>query len=138
MRIERSMVRYRSRRPSRHPLRTRLRERARVPLGAGYQQLHMLLSRERWRVNHTRVHRLYSEGGMGALPALAAAASQCGGPGRLPAPTQPNQQWPMDFMHDTLADRRAVRILTGLDVYARVCVAIVAARPSRVGTWRAS
>ncbi len=30
-------------------------------------------------------------------------------------------------MHDTLADRRAERILTVLDVYARECVALVAA-----------
>ncbi len=33
----------------------------------------------------------------------------------------------MDFMHDTLADGRAVRILTLLDVYARECVALVGA-----------
>jgi hypothetical protein len=34
----------------------------------------------------------------------------------------------MDFMHDTLADGRAVRILTVLDVYVRECVALVAAQ----------
>src|SRR3981081_1798571 len=48
--VERSMVRYRSRRPSQQPLRTRLRELAGVRLRAGYQQLHVLLRREGGRV----------------------------------------------------------------------------------------
>jgi hypothetical protein len=58
------MVRYRSRRPSQQPLRTRLRELAGVRLRAGYQQLHVLLRREGWRVNHKRVYRLYPEEGL--------------------------------------------------------------------------
>ncbi len=45
----------------------------------------------------------------------------------LPAPTQPNEQWTTDFVRDTLADVRELRILTVLDVYARECVALVAA-----------
>ena len=57
--VERSMVRYRSRRPSQQSLRTRLRELASVRLRAGYQQLHVLLRREGWRRNHKRVYRLY-------------------------------------------------------------------------------
>ncbi len=59
--VERSMVRYRSRRPSQQPLRTRLRELAGVRLRAGYQQLYVLLRREGWRVNHKRVYRLASQ-----------------------------------------------------------------------------
>jgi putative transposase len=34
----------------------------------------------------------------------------------------------MDFMQDTLADGRAVRILTVIDVYTRECMAVVPAR----------
>jgi putative transposase len=55
VRVERSMIRYRSRRPSQQPLRARLRELASVRLRAGYQQLHVLLRREGGRVNHKRV-----------------------------------------------------------------------------------
>jgi putative transposase len=32
----------------------------------------------------------------------------------------------MDFMHDTLADGRTIRVLTVLDVYSRECVGLVA------------
>jgi len=32
----------------------------------------------------------------------------------------------MDFVHDTLADGRTMRVLTVLDVYTRDCVALVA------------
>ena len=39
----------------------------------------------------------------------------------------------MDFMHDTLADGRAVRVLTVLDVYTRECVALSAAAAFRGG-----
>jgi putative transposase len=125
--VERSMVRYRSRRPSQQPLRTRLRELASVRLRAGYQQLHVLLRREGWRVNHKRVYRLYTEKGLALRRRRPrrhrrAVARVC-----LPAPTQPNEQWAINFMHDTLADGRAVRILTVLDVYARECVALVGA-----------
>ena len=125
--VERSMVRYRSRRPSQHPLRTRLRELASVRLRAGYQQLHVLLRREGWRVNHKRVYRLHTEEGLALRRRRPRRHRSAVARVRLPAPTQPNEQWAVDFMHDTLADGRAVRILTVLDVYARECVAIGAA-----------
>lgn len=125
--VERSMVRYRSRRPSQQPLRTRLRELAGVRLRAGYQQLHVLLRREGWRVNHKRVYRLYTEEGLALRRRRPRRHRSAVARARLPAPTQPNEQWAMDFMHDTLADGRAVRILTVLDVYARECVALVGA-----------
>jgi putative transposase len=125
--VERSMVRYRNRRPSQQPLRTRLRELASVRLRAGYQQLHVLLRREGWRVNHKRVYRLYTEEGLALRRRRPRRHRSAVARVRLPAPTQPNEQWAMDFMHDTLADGRAVRILTVLDVYARECVALVGA-----------
>jgi putative transposase len=125
--VERSMVRYRSRRPSQQPLRTRVRELASVRLRAGYQQRHVLLRREGWRVT--------TSGSIGCTPEEGLALRRCRprrhrsavARVRLAAPTQPNQQWAMDVMHDTLADGHAVRILTVLDVYTRECVALVAA-----------
>jgi putative transposase len=43
-------------------------------------------------------------------------------------PGRPNERWAMDFMHDTVADGRTLRVLTVLDVYSRECVALVAGR----------
>lgn len=53
--VGRSFIRYRSVRPSQEPLRRRLKELAGVRVRAGYQQLHVLLQREGWRINHKRV-----------------------------------------------------------------------------------
>jgi putative transposase len=44
--VERSMIRYRCRRPHQVRLRARLRELASVRVRAGYQQLYVLLRRE--------------------------------------------------------------------------------------------
>jgi len=95
---------------------------------AGYQQLHVLLRREGWRVNHKRVYRLYTEEGLTLRRRRPRRHRSAVARVRWPAPTQPNEQWAMDFVHDTLVDGRAVRILTVLDVYARECVALVAAQ----------
>jgi putative transposase len=85
------MVRYRSRRPSQHPLRTRLRELASVRLRAGYQQLHVLLRREGWRVNHKRVYRLYTEEGLALRGRRPRRHRSAVARVRPPAPTQPNE-----------------------------------------------
>jgi len=58
---------------------------------------------EGWRVNHKRVYRLSPRRGWRPT-APAAAASQCGGPGPPAGAHAANEQWAMDFMHDTLAD----------------------------------
>jgi len=106
--VERAGIRYWSRRPSKLPLRPQVR--------AGYQQLHVLLRREGWRVNHRRVDRLYTEEGLVLRRRQPRRHRSAVTRVRLPPPTQPNQRWAMDFMHDTRADGRAVRILTVLDV----------------------
>ena len=129
--VYRALLRYRSRRPSQHLLRARLRELASVRIRAGYQQLYVLLRREGWRVNHKCVYRLYGEEGLALRrrrPRRHRSAVV-----RVPraVPTRPNEQWAMDFMHDTLADGRAVRVLTVLAVYTRECVGLVAARTFR-------
>lgn len=43
-------------------------------------------------------------------------------------PTGPNQRWSMDFVHDRLADGRAIRVLTMLDEGTRESPALVVGR----------
>lgn len=62
--VNRSSIRYRSRRPTREPLRQRLKELAAVRVSYGYKRLHILLRREGWRANHKLVYRLYGEEGL--------------------------------------------------------------------------
>jgi transposase InsO family protein len=44
-------------------------------------------------------------------------------------PTRLNEQWAMDFMHDSLADGTTFRVMTLIDLYSRECLA---ARPCQV------
>jgi len=123
--MSRSSLRYRSRRPARETLRKRLKELAAVRVSYGYLRLYVLLRREGWRVNKKLVYRLYREEGLvlkRRRPKRRKSAVQ-----RMPRP-QPasaNERWAMDFVHDTLAGGRTMRVLTVVDVHTRECVALV-------------
>jgi putative transposase len=62
--IDRSTVRYRSRRPDDAALRSRMRELAAERRRFGYRRLHVLLRREGLVVNRKRTQRLYREEGL--------------------------------------------------------------------------
>ena len=121
--VQRSSVRYRRRRGDDTALRTRLRELAMERRRFGYLRLHVLLRREGWRVNHQRVYRLYREEKLlvkcrkGRRTAAIERVP-------LPAPRRANQEWSMDFVHDTLASGRRFRVLNVVDDYTREALAI--------------
>ncbi len=125
--VERSGIRYVPHGPEDRPMRARLRELAHTRPAFGHKRLHVLLRREGWIVNHKKTHRLYKAEGLQLKPRRPRrrrAVLQRAGDTLV---TQPNQRWAMDFMHDTLADRRTIRIFTVVDVCTRGCVALVAA-----------
>src|SRR6516164_698310 len=62
--VERSTYHYRSRRTGQAQLTERIKEIAATRVRYGYRRVHVLLSREGWRVNHKRVYRLYREMGL--------------------------------------------------------------------------
>jgi putative transposase len=57
----RATYHYKSRRPDRLPLRTRIKEIAETRVRYGYRRIHVLLRREGWPVNVKLVNRLYCE-----------------------------------------------------------------------------
>ena len=59
--VDRSSVRYRSRRPGDAAARLRTRELAGQRRRFGYRRLHLLLIREGWLMNQKRFRRLYRE-----------------------------------------------------------------------------
>src|SRR5207248_10630270 len=59
--VDRSSVRYRSRRADDGIIRSRLREIAAVRRRFGYRRLHILLRREGIMLNHKKLRRLYVE-----------------------------------------------------------------------------
>jgi len=123
--VERTSVRYRSRRPNDGEVRSRLRELAAIRRRFGWRRLHVLLSREGLHVNHKKLRRLYREERLqvrrrgGRKRALGTRAP-------MVLPQGPNQRWSMDFVSDTLIDGRRFRILAVVDDYTRECLCLVA------------
>jgi putative transposase len=122
--IGRSTLRYRSRARANEPsLRQRLRELAAARPRFGYRRLHVLLRREGVIVNHKRVERLYREEGLGVQRRRRKRVAR-DGRGRAALPARPNQQWGIDFVSDTLAWGRRIRLFTVVDVFTREVLAI--------------
>ncbi|MEX2430967.1 MAG: IS3 family transposase, partial [Dehalococcoidia bacterium] len=88
----------------------------------GYRRLGVLLRREDFAVNQKRVYRLYREEGLAVR--RRKRPRRCG---RVrvarPTPFEANQRWSMDFVSDSLANGRRVRILTVVDDFTRECLA---------------
>jgi len=123
--VDRSSVRYRSRRPDDGVIRSRLRDIAAVRRRFGYRRLHILLRREGLLLNHKKLRRLYAEERLqvrrrgGRKRALGTRAP-------LALPQGPNQRWSLDFVHDQLSDGRRFRILAVVDDFTRECLTLVA------------
>ncbi len=89
---------------------------ARVRFGS--RRVTVVLRRDGWPVNAKRTYRLYTEEG---LAVRTKHRTKAAGRARVlqTVATAPNQQWSMDFAHDTLADGRSFRILTVVDNWSR-------------------
>ncbi len=122
--VGRSTLRYRSRaRTDESSLRQRLRELAAERPRFGYRRLHVLLRREGMRLNHKRIERLYREEGLAVRRRTRKRVAR-NGRGRAAFPGRPNQQWGIDFVSDTLAWGRRIRLFTVVDVFTREVLAI--------------
>jgi hypothetical protein len=124
----RSTVRYRSVRPHQEAVRKRLKELASVRVRAGYKQLHVFLRREGWPVNHELIYRLYTEEGLTLKRRRPRRHRSAVVRKVRPMRAQPNQQWAMDFIHDTLASGEKIRLLTAIDLCTRECAALQVAK----------
>jgi putative transposase len=119
----RSTVRYAERRRDDAALRDRLRALAAQRPRFGYRRLHVLLRREGICVNHKRIERLYRAEGLTVRHRRRKSATRiCRG--RPSAPQDANEQWAMDFLHDTMASGRTIRLLSVIDVFTREALAL--------------
>jgi putative transposase len=122
--IDRATARYRGRpRDGEAALRRRLRELAGERPRFGYRRLHALLRREGVAVNHKRVERLYREDGL-AVRRRGRKRVARADRGRPAPPTRPNEQWALDFLSDSLAQGRRIRVLAVIDACTREALAI--------------
>jgi putative transposase len=123
--IDRSTVRYRSRRPDDATLRSRMRELAAERRRFGYRRLHVLLRREGLVVNRKRSQRLYREEGL-MVRHRRGRKRATGTRAPLIVAARPNARWSIDFIHDQMACGRRFRILNILDDVTKECLAAVA------------
>ena len=123
MEVDRSAYRYEPRPDRNAELRKALRAAAERHPRFGYRRLWVILtSREGWQVGIGRVHRLCRQEGL-AVPRQKRQRLRGVAPVN-PLLTRPNQEWALDFVSDSLSSGRALRALTIVDSYTRVCPAI--------------
>jgi putative transposase len=123
--LDRSLIRYRSRRPDDADVRHRIRELAAHRRRFGYRRLHYLLAKDGVTMNQKRFRRLYREEGLqvrkrsGRKRALGLRAP-------IALPAGPNERWSLDFVSDSFTDGRRFRALAIVDDFTRECLALVA------------
>jgi putative transposase len=116
-------VRYRSRRSTDDgPLRRRLHELAGERPRFGYRRLPIRLRREGLVANRQRIERLYRADGL-AVRRRGRMRLASADRGRPTPSRRPNEQWALDFMRDTLATGRRIRLLTVIDPCTRETLA---------------
>ena len=101
-------------------LRKRMRELAEQRKRFGAPRLHVLLKQEGLVVNHKRTERIYKEEG---LSLRRSRKKHRTAERRKPEETisVPGECLAMDFVHDSLADGRTIRILSLIDLWDRSC-----------------
>lgn len=120
----RGMVRYRKRAETRNEgLKKALLEIAAAKPRLGCLALYKRLRRKGWQVNYKRVERLYRLNNL-ALRRRVRRRLTVVQRKPLQQPKRPNEQWGMDFIHDTLADGTTFRCLVVEDIFSRMALAL--------------
>ena len=121
---DRTMIRYRSRRPPETELRARLHELANQRRRFGYRRLYILLRDGGEPSGINRIYRLYREEGL-AVRKRRTRRKAVGTRAPILVEAKPNARWSLDFVHDQLACGRRFRVLTIVDDVTRECLAAV-------------
>jgi putative transposase len=120
--VDRSSVRYVSRRVDDAELRTRIRGIASERRRFGYRRVHVLLQREGVPVNHRKLRRLYAEEKL-QVKRRGGRKRALGTRRPMTVPDAPNRRWSLDFASDGFTDCRGFRVLTVVDDFTRECLA---------------
>lgn len=113
--IYRSTYRYQSKLVEKdEALSCRIIELAQQRHRFGYRRIHPLLRREGHEVNHKKVYRLYTEASLAVKSRKRHKGLEV--PREpLMIPTRRNEVWSMDFVMDTMAGGRRIKILYIVD-----------------------
>ena len=135
--MSRSVYRYKAKLSNDKELQEQLLSLAARKPRWGFQKMFAYLRNQGYRWNHKRVRRVYRASGLNlrVKPKKRLPVRQ---PQPLVAPAEANTSWSLDFMHDSLANGRTIRILNVIDEFNReglwieVDTSIPAARVVRV------
>jgi putative transposase len=122
--VDRSSVRYHSRRACDAAVRLCLRGLAAQRRRFGYRRLQLLLSPEGQNKNHNRFSRLNREEKLQVRPRNGRKRAM-GVRAPLALPSGPNERWSLDFVSDCFTDGRRFRILAIVDDFTRESLALI-------------
>ena len=125
LQIDRSTVRYLSRRGDDAELRDAIKRVSRERRRFGCRRVHVMIAREGFAVNHKKVRRIYTEEKL-QVRRRGGRKRALGTRKPMVLPDGPNQRWSLDFVSDALTDGRRFRILAVVDDYSRENLVLVA------------
>ena len=123
--VDRSTVRYKSRRIDDADLREAIKRVSRERRRFGYRRIHVMVEREGHTVNHKKLRRIYTEEKL-QVRRRGGRKRALGTRKPMVLPDGPNQRWSLDFVSDAFTDGRRFRILTVVDDFTRENLALVA------------
>ena len=125
LQVDRSSVRYLSRRGDDAELRDAIKRVSRERRRFGCRRVHVMIAREGFVVNHKKVRRIYVEEKL-QVPRRVGRKRALGTRKPMVLPDGPNQRWSLDFVSDALTDGRRFRILAVVDDFSRENLVLVA------------
>jgi len=125
MQVDRSTVRYKSKRPDDSELREEIRLVAKDRRRFGYRRIQVMLERKGIFIKHKKLRRIYAEEKR-QVRRRGGRKRALGTRKPMMLPDRPNQRWSLDFVNDAFTDGRRFRILTVIDDYTRENLALIA------------
>tara|TARA_B110000977_G_C10937355_1_gene439493 strand:+ start:118 stop:957 length:840 start_codon:yes stop_codon:yes gene_type:complete len=125
LQIDRSTVRYLSRRGDDADLRDAIKRVSRERRRFGCRRIHVMIAREGFEVNHKKVRRIYREEKL-QVRRRGGRKRALGTRKPMVLPDGPNQRWSLDFVSDALTDGRRFRILAVVDDFSRENLVLIA------------
>ena len=125
LQVDRSTVRYQSKRPDDSDLREEIKLVAKERRRFGYRRIQVMLERKGIFMNHKKLRRLWREEGLRRPPPSKNKKRRPGGlDGSLLRAEYPNHVWGLDFEFDETADLRRLKLLNIVDEHTREALAM--------------
>ena len=123
--VDRSTVRYQSRRAEDTDLRDTIKRVSKERRRFGYRRIHVMVQREGFEVNHKKLRRIYREEKL-QVRRRGGRKRALGTRRPMDVPDGENQRWSLDFVSDAFTDGRRFRILAVVDDHTRENLALIA------------